>query len=183
MFCQLTKKNGQDVWVNPARVAYVEPIEEDGWDAITGGEGKSKTPLSRVSFGAEGMDYVEVLGTAEAIVGLLMMKVARPRGMSPMSDNNFACADCDTGVFGRVSFVVRADLWKLHGIPGKGRMLCAGCFEKRMGRAIRFEDLEPVPLNTHIVHDRFRKGWKDFCWLMLVWLDERKDLREEKKGA
>lgn len=58
------------------------------------------------------------------------------------------CADCgkDTSQDLRDYYMVTFKLWKKHGV-GK-RMLCMDCFEKRLGRKLKAEDILDCPVNT-----------------------------------
>lgn len=58
------------------------------------------------------------------------------------------CVDCgkDTSADSRDYFMVKDELWDKYGVGRK--LLCVGCFEKRLGRKLRREDLTDCIVNT-----------------------------------
>ena len=58
------------------------------------------------------------------------------------------CADCgkDTSEDLKDYFMVRDNLWAEYGVGRK--LLCMDCFEKRLGRKLRKEDLTDCIVNT-----------------------------------
>lgn len=57
------------------------------------------------------------------------------------------CADCkEIVLFGSKDyFMVNNDVWEKYGV--RQELLCVGCFEKRMGRKLRYDDLTLCLLN------------------------------------
>jgi hypothetical protein len=66
------------------------------------------------------------------------------------------CVDCGVGTLTNGEWYLHDSVWALawlrrarpawHDLPGQ-RILCIGCFEKRIGRRIDEDEFAPVPIN------------------------------------